>query len=167
MAMSTMVLVGTTKGLFMLRSDGDRATFELDGPTFPGGEKGLQKALINNPASGYANISAVVGVPIKTILAQWAATLYSDDRAPALDPKLTLPSWNLFDVYDLSAVEAARLAPRSRSFTGFTDAFSVRAGSSAYFRLSGSAHPATAIRVRNGSDGPLPSIMQVFVVRLQ
>src|ERR671910_1080752 len=34
----TMVLVGTTKGLFTLRSDDGRGTFELDGPAFAGEE---------------------------------------------------------------------------------------------------------------------------------
>ncbi len=33
-----MVLVGTTKGLFTLRSGDDRGRFELSGPTFPGEE---------------------------------------------------------------------------------------------------------------------------------
>jgi hypothetical protein len=137
------------------------------GPAFPGGEKGLQKAIIESPATGYANISSVVGVPIKTLLAQWAAMQYGDDRVTGLDSKLTLPSWNLFDIYELSAPETARLVPRSRGFVSFTDAFQVRGGSSAYFRVSGGARPATALRVRNSSGGDLPSIMQIFVVRLQ
>jgi hypothetical protein len=136
------------------------------GPTFPGGEKGLQKALINSPDVGYDNISTVVGVPMRTLLAQWAATLYADDRSSTLTARLTLPSWNLPDVYS-GAPESARLEARARGFASFTDAFSVRAGSSAYFRVSGASVTATAIRMRNNSDGLLPSVMQVFVVRLQ
>jgi hypothetical protein len=137
------------------------------GPTFPGGEKGLQRAIIDDAGIGYANIADVVGVPIKTLLARWAAALYADDRVPGLDPALTLPSWNLFDIFDANLVEAAWLVPRSRGFSSFSDAFNVRAGSAAYFRLSGATHPATAVRVRNGTDGDLPAIMQVFVVRLR
>jgi hypothetical protein len=137
------------------------------GPGFAGGGQGLQRALIDNRAVGYNNIAAVVGVPIKTLLAQWAATLYTDDRVTGLDPKLTLSSWNLFDIYDVEATETARLVPRSRAFASFTDNFSVRAGSSAYFRVSGSSRPATAVRIRNNSGGTLPSVMQVFVVRLR
>ena len=137
------------------------------GPTFAGGPQGLHRALINNPAVGYSNIASVVGVPIKTLLAQWAATLYTDDRVTGLDPKLRLSSWNLFNIFDDNLVETARLVPRSRGFASFTDNFSVRAGSSAYFRVSGSSRPATAVRIRNNSGGTLPAIMQVFVVRLQ
>jgi hypothetical protein len=137
------------------------------GPTFAGGVQGLQKALINNPADGFENVSSTVGVPIETLLGQWAAMLYTDDRAPGMASRLTMPSWNLFDIYEVSSDQAKRLVPRSRGFGNFTDAFSVRAASTAYFRLSGSSDPATAVRVRNAADGQLPSIMQVFVVRLQ
>lgn len=79
------------------------------GPTFPGGEQGLQRAIIDNAGIGYASISELVGVPIRTLLAQWAATLYADDRVPGLDPTLTLPSWNLFDIFDANLVEAGRI----------------------------------------------------------
>ncbi|MEO6157531.1 MAG: exo-alpha-sialidase [Ilumatobacteraceae bacterium] len=37
-ASQTVVLLGTTKGLFSLRSDDGRASFRLTGPTFPGEE---------------------------------------------------------------------------------------------------------------------------------
>jgi hypothetical protein len=137
------------------------------GPSFPGGEKGLQRAFIDNPGAGYQNIENVVGVPIETLLAQWAAMLYADDRAPVISARLTMPSWNLFDVYDIGSLETARLAPRIRTFSNFDDAVQVRAGSTAYFRVGGSFRPAAAIRVRNHSGGTLPATMQVFVVRLQ
>jgi hypothetical protein len=137
------------------------------GPTYPGGEKGLQRALIDDGGVGYANITNVVGLPIETLLAQWATALYTDDRVPGLSPRLTLPSWNLLDIFDRGLVESARLVPRSRGFSNFADSFSVRAGSAAYFRVSGATHAPTGIRIRNSSDGRLPSIMQVFVVRLQ
>lgn len=67
------------------------------GPGFPGGERGLQRALVDNQAMGYDNIANVIPAPFKTLLAQWAATLYTDDRVTGLDARLTLPSWNLFD----------------------------------------------------------------------
>ena len=136
------------------------------GRNYPDGEGGLHRALILSPSEGYGSLAEVSGVPIQTLLAQWAATLYVDDRVPAAAASLQLPSWNLLDVEN-GVVESARLVPRSRSFAGFTDAFSVRAGSTAYFRVSGATHPGTAIRIRTPTDQPLSSIMQVFVVRLQ
>ncbi|HYF38046.1 MAG TPA: Ig-like domain-containing protein [Gemmatimonadales bacterium] len=136
------------------------------GANHAGGEKGLHQALIRSPATGYAALAAITGHPIKTLLAQWAATLYVDDRVPGSAPALQLPSWNLLDLEN-NVVETARLVPHSHSFSSFSDAFNVRAGSTAYFRVSGASRPGTAIQIRGNSDQPLPGIMQVFVVRLQ
>jgi hypothetical protein len=136
------------------------------GSRFPNGEKGLHQALILSPATGYDALAAVSGVPAKTLLAQWAAMLYVDDRVPGAAASLTLPSWNLLDISN-AVVESAQLIPEARTFSSYTDQFNVRAASSAYFRVSGTARPGTAIRVRSRSDAPLPANMQVFVVRLQ
>jgi hypothetical protein len=84
-----------------------------------------------------------------------------------MSARLSMPSWNLFDVFDIGSLETARLTPRVRTFSNFNDAFQVRAGSSAYFRVGGASRPAAAIRVRNRSGDPLPTTMQVFVVRLR
>jgi hypothetical protein len=136
------------------------------GAHYPAGESGLHRALILNPAEGYAALSAAAGLPVKTLLAQWAAALYVDDRIPSASTSLQFTSWNLLDIEN-NLTETARLVPRSRGFTSFSDAFSVRAGSSAYFRVSGTSRPGTAIRIRSGSDESLPAIMQAFIVRLQ
>lgn len=136
------------------------------GPTFPGGVQGIHRALIDNAFSGFETVESVIGQPIETLLAQWAAMLYVDDRVAGTAPRLTLPSWNMFQVSQ-RVFDTARLAPRERGFGTFTDPVSVRAGSTAYFRVSGATRPATAIRARAGAGGPLPGIMQMWVVRLQ
>jgi len=136
------------------------------GPTFPGGEKGLHQKLVDNSFSGFATISDVVGVPIDVLLAQWAAALYLDDRIAGLDPRLTFTSWNLADI-EAGIIEPAHLVPRSRGFGRFSDGVSVRGGSTAYFLVSGDSRPATGIRARDLSDGPLPSGMRMWVVRLR
>jgi hypothetical protein len=136
------------------------------GSQFPGGEKGLHQRLVDNEFTGYATITSLIGQPIDVLLAQWAASLYTDDRVPNIDPKLTFKSWNLFAI-EQRLVATAKLAPYDRPFGAFTDQISVRAGSSAYFRVSGSGRPATGIRIRDGSDLPLPGNMRVWVVRIQ
>jgi len=137
------------------------------GPTYPGGEAGLQQAIINSTAVGYANLEDVVGVPIRTLLARWAAALYVDDRISGASADLTLSTWNLYDVFDLNVVPSARLTPVSHGFGTFSETAAVRAGSTAYFRLSGADGPATALRLRSGGGTALPAHMQVFVVRLR
>jgi hypothetical protein len=137
------------------------------GASFPGGEQGLHKALITDGnRSGFATIRGVVGEEIDVLLAQWAAMLYLDDRLPGADTRLTLPSWNLADIAS-RLVEPARLTPRDRGFTPFSDGVSVRAASTAYFRVQGTAHPAAAISVTGTQGGALPSHMRVWVVRIR
>lgn len=136
------------------------------GGQFPLGEKGLHQALIDNAFSGFATVSDVVGQPMESLLVQWSAMLYADDRIPGVDEKLTMKSWNLVSI-EQGIVETGRLSPRLRSFGTFSDAIQVRGGSTAYFVVSGANRPATGIRVRDASDGPLPGIMRVWVVRAQ
>jgi hypothetical protein len=136
------------------------------GGQFPNGEKELHQRLVDNEFAGFATISSVVGVPMETLLAQWAATLYVDDRFPGVDPKLSMKSWNLLAVEQRLNVNA-RLAPRDRQFAPFTDQITVRGGSSAYFVLSGAGRSATALRIRDITDAQLPLGMQVWIVRVQ
>jgi hypothetical protein len=137
------------------------------GPTFPGGEAGLQQALINSTEVGYANLESVVGVPVKTLLAQWAAALYVDGRVLAAHPSLTITSWDLYDIFDIHLPPEWRLIPMSRGFGSFNELVNVRAGSTAYFRVSGTSRPPTSVKIRGASDAVLPAHMQVFIVRLR
>ena len=150
--------------------------------TFAGGEKAFQRALIDNTGAGFDNIETVLesglgvaSVSMDTLLAQWAAMLYVDDRQLTdgtlvqADPELTMSSWNLFSVFDSTAVWGAMehtLVPRERSFADFSDNVNVRAASTAYFIVAGDTHAATAIRARDSSDQALPSHMQVWIVRM-
>jgi hypothetical protein len=136
------------------------------GSQFPNGEKGLHRALIENAFKGFATVSNVIGQPMESLLVQWSAMLYADDRIAGIDEKLTMKSWNLVSI-EQGIVESGRLTPRMRTFGMFTDAILVRGGSTAYFVVSGANRAATAIRVRDASDGPLPFNMRVWVVRAQ
>jgi hypothetical protein len=136
------------------------------GPTFPGGEKGIHRKLVDDDFSGYKTLENVLGQPIDAILSRWAAALYADDRAPGIDPKITFTSWNLFDI-ESRLIAVTHLQPRERSFSSFTDQVSVRGGSSAYFLVSGGNRPATSVRMRDLSGNTLPSIMRMWVVRIK
>lgn len=142
------------------------------GPSFAGGEQELHRALVDNPLDGFASIEDVVGVPIEQLLAQWAAMLYVDDRVPTQNVLLTMPSWNLADIFGdpelLTTFRSPMLEPTRLGFTNRVVDREVVAGSTAYFLIScGDGRDGTAIRVRGQSDEVLPSHMQVFVVRTQ
>lgn len=136
------------------------------GSQFAGGEAELHRKLISGMTRGFANIERVVSVPMRTILARWAVSLYADDRIGALDNSLKLTSWDLEDIRT-ALVESAQLVPKSRSFSGFSENVSVRGGSTAYYRVSGTSRAAGSFRVRT-STGALPSSqIQVWVLRSQ
>ena len=136
------------------------------GPTLAGGEKALHRPLAYSNTAGFANISKIVGVPIDSLLAQWAAALYVDDRVPNLNKRLTFTSWNMYDIETRKRPEM-RLNPRERNFGTFTDNVNIRAGSTAYFRVSSNGRPSAAIRAVDPNGGALPSTMRMWVVRLQ
>lgn len=130
----------------------------------PGGPQAMHRAIIENTFNGYTTMQQITGQPIHILLAQWAATLYLDDRVDGLrEPRLDFPGWNLFSI-DQAVVDPARLIPRPRSFAPFTDDVRVRAGSTAYFFVDG-ARPATAIGMRSPAGTDLPGSIQVWVVR--
>jgi hypothetical protein len=134
------------------------------GPGFVGGESGMHKAWIDGAATGVGSIGDLVGEPIEELLAHWAASLYLDDRVTGLDPLLSLPSYNLLDI-ESNVVPQARLTPRTYGFADFQQGVQVRAGSSAYFLVSGANRPSTAIGMRTSTGGLLDPYMQVWVVR--
>jgi hypothetical protein len=123
--------------------------------------------LIGGTAVGFSNIFSVVGEPVDRMLPQWAAALYVDDGIPGLNTRLTFASWNMLDINFRVLPITARLTPRARTFSNFSDQVTVRAGSSAYFRVGGTNRPATAISVANPNGGALPATMRLWVVRIQ
>jgi hypothetical protein len=136
------------------------------GPTFAGGDAEVTRRLVDSNQTGFSTIAAVTGQPINVLLAEWAASLYVDDRITNPSARLASPSWNFFG-FESRLRESAQLNPRERTFSTFNDNVQVRAGSTAYFRVSGAGRPATLLRVRGTGEAILPSNMQVWVVRMQ
>jgi hypothetical protein len=140
------------------------------GPSVAGGEAGVQKALIDNTRSGYENVENVTGVKIDTLLAQWAAALYLDDRWPSgstANPRLGFKSWNLHDIY-AALYPTAQPTSYAYPFQSFSKAVSVRGGSTAYFTINGSHVWPMALALRDASGNPITSggPMQLWIVRL-
>ena len=134
-----------------------------------GDTRAVHRALVDySGAPGFAAIETVFGQTIGHMMAVWGAMLYVDDRFvdPALD-MFQFANWNLRDLEDVWASPAARLTPRARAFADFQDDFSVRAASSAFFDLSGTGRPATAVRIRDQSGNLLPDFFQIWIVRVE
>lgn len=136
------------------------------GPDYPGGEQALQRDLTGNDAVGFDNVEEVTGESMASLLADWGAMLWTDDRVPGVPERLTDPSWNLVDIFQ-GLVSTARLQPESRSFIDFSDSFGVNAGSAAYYLVGGDSRPPVAMMARRPTGEALPSFMQMWVVRTQ
>lgn len=132
----------------------------------PAGQKQVFKAFNDHPGpTGFAELEAILGRPAATLLAEWAPMLYLDDRYPAA-AQFQKANWNLRNVVGAWGVNADLLA-RLRGFESFADNLSVRAGSSAYYEVSGANRPATVFRVRDQAGNAPPAIIQIWVVRVQ
>jgi len=136
------------------------------GPAYPGGEQGLQQALIADTATGPQMAADVVGVPLETLMAEWSAALYVDDRISNPDPSLTFTSWNLFD-FEQNTVATKHLTPLEAPFADWQASGDIRSSSAGYLAVDGTSRPATALKVRDASGNLLSSYMQVWVVRLR
>jgi hypothetical protein len=146
------------------------------GQSYGGGEAGLHQDIVRGSINGFALLEQLVEQPIETLLAQWAATLYVDDRLDGVNPTLEMTSWDLYDIFygshmlsegEFGLIPSLRLTPENAEFTSSVETASVRAGSTYYTLLSGDNRLGTAIWVSDASDHQLPSHMQVWVVRMQ
>ena len=134
------------------------------GLKYPGGEGNLQRELIHGPGGSVETVEQQMGESFETLLARWAAAMYVDDRIPDLDPQLQYTSWNFYDIF---GGHIDRIRPWQVSFSNQEHRARIVDGSFWYLQVSGSHRPATAIRVRDLFDRPLPDDIQVWVVRLQ
>lgn len=141
------------------------------GPSHTGGETGFHRDLVDGDQEGLATIETLTGEPLEKLMARWAASLYVDDRIAGPEPYLETSSWDYFDIFennlDSAAGDPATLNPSEMGFADWSLSGDVRASSSAYVAVESAGRPATAIRVRDGTGGTLPSDMQIWVVRLR
>ncbi|MBI3983073.1 MAG: Ig-like domain-containing protein [Gemmatimonadetes bacterium] len=143
----------------------------------PATESGFHKAIISSTQNGFAMIQSLIGVPMDSLLAQFAAMLYVDDRDDMTAPAaaaLRMSSWDLFNIFyetdpqtNIRLRTALRLQPAAVTYSTFTRSARVRAASTYYAVVSGFNREATAIRARDGAGAPLPPWMRSWIVRLQ
>ena len=133
---------------------------------YPGGEAGFHRDLVDGDQDGLATIATLTSEPLETLMADWAASLYVDDRVPGADPSLSVSSWNYTDIFSNLPTDA-QLQPLQTPFADWTATGDVRASSAGYLTIAGTGRPSTAVRVRTQSDTVLPSTMQIWLVRIQ
>jgi hypothetical protein len=120
--------------------------------------------LVNNTASGTANLQSVFGSDIQSRIRDWAASLALDDVASAPEA-IQQKSWNWRSVFGgvgnvsgLYPVQVTAMTSAT-SYTGM-----VVAGGAAYYRLSVPAN-GTATLSLGGPSGGAASNLQLVIVR--
>lgn len=141
---------------------------------FPGGEREIQRRIVDSPETGFSTLEDVLEEDIFRLMAPWAAALYTDGRVETGDPLLTLPSWDLRSIESWISEptqwgDPARLEAGNHPFAGdFQSSFVVAAGSSTYQRLaSDDGHPPFALLAGAGDGGALPDFMQLWIARIR
>ncbi len=123
----------------------------------PATEHQMTRALVDAEVHGFELLAVLSGDELDRVLASWAGALVADDLYFTSGP-LSFATWNFGDIYD-GLVPAAQPQPAIRSYS-FLETFNVRAGSSAYFMVSGSHG-----QISFGAPG-LPSHMRLWAIRL-
>lgn len=140
----------------------------LDQEATPATEKAITRALVITTLTGVNNLETAVGKSFDSLLAEWLLALFADDFVAGIGTRLTIPSWNLRDIY-ASLLGAYPLSTTSIGYAdGVTD-FTGMSGSGRYFVLSsGAPSPAMSLRLTNQSDLPLLSSLlpRLLLLRL-
>jgi hypothetical protein len=142
------------------------------GATYPGGPTQLTRDVIgkNVGLSGRANWQALLGLSaagFDSLYAQWSGMLVADDVISGESSALTMSSWNLSDIL-AGFGSSYQIYGQVHTFGSFTDSRTVNGGGTAYTAVSSvGAHPAMAIKVRDGSGAFLGSAMhaQLWIIR--
>lgn len=137
------------------------------GPTFSGGDPRMHRELLHAPGEGRVVIEELLDVPEQKLFAQWAASLYLDDRGLDTEERLETVTWNYN--HDLERHEAGdlRLKPTVRNYGSVELDWEIRAGSSGYLLLKGEPVRDRAVQFTSPDGGELPEGMQVWVVPLR
>ena len=152
-------------------------------------EGGFIKSLVNEPAlTGLDNLSAHTGQPIPLLLMYWnlASAIYTTPTYTAADPRITIPSFNLADIFNVGQTQ---LTCNGTPCGLFTDSgkpifpvqpIALSAGAigqtvqgvpgtaAAFFLLTASKTGTEALQLQSGSGGTLSpsSALRVGIIRV-
>lgn len=137
------------------------------------------RSLVQEPnLAGMANLRAKTGKSTERIIADWTAAISLDDRPGATvnRPELSMPSWNLRDVFAGKNSDFPEPYPspwplpvRQLQYGGFAvNVASLRAGTAATFELSGSQTRPQVVALRGpGGIGDAAPTLGVTITRIQ
>src|SRR5262249_44052880 len=118
--------------------------------------------LVNGPAVGMANLQAVFGSDIGSLVRDWSVSNAIDDVAQ-LTTQFQQRSWNWHSIYQLLGGTVSPYPLQITSLSNFATLsnVSVVAGGAAYYRISVAANAQVNVNITSGANPNL----QVIVVR--
>ncbi|MBX6333496.1 MAG: hypothetical protein IRY91_16730, partial [Gemmatimonadaceae bacterium] len=144
------------------------------------GEGAFLKSLVQDVAhSGLGNLAAHTGHSAEELLTLYNTALAAEVDSIAftpLDARLTIPSWNLRDVFAGLEGSAAGgfyakrypITPHVVSYGSFTTSVStLSAGSAAIFDLAGTQGNTQLLAVEGVGGTPPPASLRLAIVRVQ
>jgi len=148
-----------------------RFMLDLYGPSYPGGEGALMRAMWSSNWTGYNNLvtTADESEGIRYIQTLFGLNLYSDGREGVAQGTWTsaLTYWDFSEIMS-RYVSRAQLEPYTSSASEPTTNHSVRAGSTAYLEWSPpDSHAPTSLRIRTPDGDALPDVMGMWIFRIQ
>jgi hypothetical protein len=131
----------------------------------PSAEPAFWYSLVNNNATGLANLGSALGSPVGPWLRDWAISNYVDDNTTGTDPRFIQPSFNFRSIITNGGSIAYPLFTRSLSTTG-TTSVSLAAYGVAFLRFSVPTGQ-DALLTATSSGQSLPSSVQLAIVRVR
>jgi hypothetical protein len=144
-----------------------------------GSESDFLRQLTQSQQRGVNNIETRTGRAFADLISDWTLTLALDDRSgfTAPRPELTMPSWNLPDIFqglasDFPAsqggFQAVPLSIRNVAYGTFNVTVDrVQGGSMSVFEVSGSLAGRQLLEFKSTSGGTLAPALRVTFVRVQ
>jgi hypothetical protein len=136
-------------------------------------------ALTQATTTGMTNLSAVAGVPPERLIGGWGLALIADDypNLPTLSPDARIDTWNLRSIYAGLNGDPAwstrfntpfPITPVSANYGPFLAVRpGLRAGSHAFFELSGGTASPQLLELRGPSGAAASPLLRLAVVRVQ
>jgi hypothetical protein len=130
------------------------------------GEAAFWFKLVNNNATGMANLTSALGTPAASWLRDWAISNYMDDNTSGSDARFVQPSFNFRSIMTNGGTEGSfPLSTRALSTTG-TSTVALAAYGVAFLRFSVPTGQDALLTVTSLSQS-LPSSVQLAIVRVR
>jgi hypothetical protein len=139
------------------------------GPSYPGGEAALMRAMSKSDYTGYANLVNATGASsIGLLLTLFGTNLYTDGRSGVTQNSTTagITYWDYTPI--MKSGGGTAIIPLASASASASATLNVRAGSTHYYEWSPTlTHAPTAFKWTDSSGGTLPSTVGRWIFRVR